>query len=210
LVLLHQTDANTFGLQHIYQFGNEFLVAPIIQPNSTTRDVYLPDGNWVDFWTNEHFAGGKNIAWKNPQQAQMPLFVRDGSIVPMLLNDVDTLCDSNYVANANVKTPDRGLLFLIFPGAASQFTVYDGTVVQCSPDAASVNVTISSLPRPVMTQIHIGEPKNVLRDGAALPRFTVPDQFQAVDIGWLFDADKKLLWVKFPHLGGTTHINANL
>ena len=210
LVLLHQTDANTFGLQHVYQFGNEFLVAPIIQPNSTSRDVYLPDGNWVDFWTNEHFAGGKNITWKNPQPAQMPLFVRDGSIVPMLLNDVDTLCDSNYVANANVKTPDNGLLFLIFPGAAAQFTVYDGTVVQCLPDAASVNVTISSLPRPVMTQIHIGGPKNVLRDGAALPRFTVPDQFQAVDIGWLFDAGKKLLSIKFPHLGGTTHMNVNI
>jgi hypothetical protein len=109
-----------------------------------------------------------------------------------------------------VKTPDSGLLFLIFPGAASQFIVYDGTVVQCSPDAMSVNVTISSLPRPVMTQIHIGEPKSVLRDGGTLPRFTVPDQFQAVDIGWLFDTGKKLLSVKFPHLGGTTRMNVNL
>jgi alpha-D-xyloside xylohydrolase len=210
LVLLHQTDANTFGLQHTYQFGNAFLVAPMIQPNSTSRDIYLPEGNWLDFWSNERFVGGKNIVWKNPQQAQMPLFVRDGSIVPMLLSEVDTLCDSNYVKNAALKTPDSGLLFLIYPGAASQFTVYDGTVVQCVRSAVSVNVTISSFPRPTMTQILVSEPKNVSRDGGVIPKFTALSQFQAVDIGWLFDAGRKLLSVKFPHMGGTTHINVNV
>src|SRR5205809_416655 len=51
LVLLHQTDPKTFGIAHTYFFGNEFLVAPITT-NATTRQVYLPAGQWIEFWTN--------------------------------------------------------------------------------------------------------------------------------------------------------------
>jgi len=42
LVLMNQSDANTFGLKNTYHFGNEFLVAPMITPNSTSRQVYCP------------------------------------------------------------------------------------------------------------------------------------------------------------------------
>src|SRR6185312_7716647 len=51
-VLLHPTDTNTFGLNHTYCFGNEFLVAPMVTPNAASRKVYLPTGQWRDFWTN--------------------------------------------------------------------------------------------------------------------------------------------------------------
>jgi alpha-D-xyloside xylohydrolase len=207
LVLFYQTDTNTHTLNHTYLFGNEFLVAPMIQPTSNSRQVYLPSGNWLDFWTNERHTGGKNITWTNPQQAQMPLFVRDGAIVPMLLNDVQTLCDSNYVNNPATKTPDSALLFLIYPGAASQFSVYDGTVIQCTPGAAHLTVTLSSVPRSVMMKIIVGEPARVLRDGAVLPKFTTLAQFDAVDTGWRFDPQAKLVFVKFPHLGGTSKVD---
>jgi alpha-D-xyloside xylohydrolase len=68
LVLLHQTDGNTFGIKHTYHFGNEFLVAPMIRPNANARQVYLPAGNWVDFWTNARHTGGQTITWTNTQQ----------------------------------------------------------------------------------------------------------------------------------------------
>lgn len=205
LVLLNQTDGNTFSLKHTYLFGNEFLVAPIIKPNAHSRDVYLPSGNWFDFWTNERHAGGTNITWTNAQQGQMPLFVREGAIVPMLLTQVQTLCDTNYVNNANITTPDDGLLFLIYPGVGSQFSLYDGTVVQCKRED-QVSVTLSSAPRPVMLQIFAAEPANVLRDGARLQNLTEA-QFDAVDAGWRFDAAAKFVFIKFLHVGGTTKLN---
>ena len=204
LVLLNQTDANTFSLQHTYLFGNEFLVAPMITPNSNVRQVYLPVGNWFDFWTNQQHAGGQNINWTNNQQAQMPLFVREGAIVPMLLSEVDTLCDANYVNNANLRTADGGMQFLIYPGQTSHFAVYDGTDIQC--DAAGAKVTLSSVARAVLLQLLTKEPATVTRDGAPVPKFATAEQLDAAATGWRADSQAGFIFIKFQHAGGVTRI----
>jgi alpha-D-xyloside xylohydrolase len=207
LVLLNQTDANTFLLQHTYLFGNEFLVAPMITPNANVRQVYLPAGNWVDFWTNQPQAGGKNMQWTNNQQTQMPLFVREGAIIPMLLNDVETLCDANYVNNPNIKTPDSGLQFWIYPSQDSRFKVYDGTDIQCDVAGGNVTVTLSSGARPVLLRVLTKEPGAVTRDGAAVPKLATPAQFDGAVTGWRADSQAELVFIKFQHAGGVTRID---
>ena len=207
LVLLNQTDENTFSLKHTYLFGNEFLVAPMITPNANARQVYLPAGNWFDFWTNEQHAGGKHITWTNNQQAQMPLFVREGAIVPMLLTEVQTLCDANYVNDTNVKTPDGGLLVRVYPGATSRFMVYDGTDIRCDAGGGHMTVSLSSVARLVVLQLLVLEPVTVIRDGAILPKLATPAQFDAADTGWQADAHARLVLIKFQHAGGTTTVN---
>jgi hypothetical protein len=52
LVLLHQDDPRTMSVEHTYYFGGDLLVAPIIEANASTRQLYLPEGEWFDFWTN--------------------------------------------------------------------------------------------------------------------------------------------------------------
>jgi alpha-D-xyloside xylohydrolase len=141
LVLLDQTDRSTFGVEHAYRFGNEFLVAPMVTPNATAREVYLPQGTWLDFWTNARHDGGQLVTWTNANQAQMPLFVREGAIVPMLPNDVRTLCDRNSVDDPQVSTMDSGLLVQIYPGGGSDFTVFDGTQIHCDGAAAAGTIT---------------------------------------------------------------------
>src|SRR5262249_395431 len=83
LALLHQDDRMTFGINHTYYFGNELLVAPVLEANQTARDVYLPQGRWVDYWTNERIdrsSGGNNHHWSNSDRSKLPLFARDGAI----------------------------------------------------------------------------------------------------------------------------------
>jgi len=207
LVLANQTDANTFGLNHTYQFGNEFLVAPMITPNSNTRQVYLPAGNWLDFWTNARHTGAQNITWTNSDQAQFPLFVREGAIVPMLLaQDVQTLCDSNYVHNPAIKSPDSGILFLVYPGGSSRFTMYDGTDVQCTAAAGKTTITVSSSARPVMLQILGDSPAAITRDGTVLPQVVTAAALDAANAAWRFDAPQRLILVKFQHAGATSTI----
>ena len=207
LVLLNQTDANTFGLRQTYHLGNEFLAAPMITPNSNARQVYLPAGNWIDFWTNATHVGGQTINWTNANQSQFPLFAREGAIVPMLLNEPETLCDANYVNNPAVKTADNGLLFLIYPGGTSGFVVHDGTNIQCQAGPANTVVTLSSGPRRIELQVLGDEPASVTRNGAALTKFATPEEFDAADAGWRADAQTRLIFVKFPHGGGTTTIH---
>lgn len=78
-----------------YMFGNALMVCPVLSPMyyesgskpidnaAFTRRVYLPEGcMWYDFWTNEKFSGGSWITAK-ADIGRIPLFVREGSIIPM-------------------------------------------------------------------------------------------------------------------------------
>ena len=72
LVLLNQADANTYAVQHAYCFGNEFLVAPMLEPNATQRDLYLPAGNWLDFWTSTPTRAARSSRGPTPTRRSSP------------------------------------------------------------------------------------------------------------------------------------------
>jgi alpha-D-xyloside xylohydrolase len=207
LVLMAQNDANTFGLEHVYLFGNELLVAPMVTPNSNTRGVYLPAGStWIDFWNHERHAGGQTIQWTNANQSQLPLFVRQGAIVPMLLAEVQTLCSADYVNNPEIISPDSGMLLGVYPGASSHFSVYDGTEVDCQSDASRTSVALAADARAVIVQVLSKQPTRVTRDGAALPQVSTVGELEAAETGWRADAWTGFVLVKFRHQGGSTRV----
>jgi alpha-D-xyloside xylohydrolase len=209
LVLMAQDDPNTFVLQHIYLFGNELLVAPIVQPNAFTRQVYLPDGAWFDFWTNARHAGRQTITWTDHDPTHIPLFVREGAVVPMLLTVVDTLCDADYVNNPAVRTLDDGLQVLIYPAGSTSFTLFDGSDIRCVANDASVTVTVTASARPLLLQLHRPAPASVTRDGAALPQSPTQAAFDAATEAWRADVQMKMLFVKFAHSGGSSTIRVS-
>ena len=63
-----------------YMWGEDILVAPIIECNK--RQVWLPKGEWVDFWTNSIYQGNKTINYSADVNS-LPLFVKSGAIIPM-------------------------------------------------------------------------------------------------------------------------------
>jgi len=70
-----------------YRFlvGEAFLVAPILAAGGE-RTVELPAGaRWFDWWapSGAALAGGTTINAALPDRAQIPLFVREGAIIPM-------------------------------------------------------------------------------------------------------------------------------
>ena len=175
----------------------------MITPNANTRQVYLPAGSWIDFWSNARHTGGQNIQWNNTDQSQFPLFVREGAVVPMLLGDVRTLCDANYVNDPQVSTSGTGLQLQVYPGGDSGFTMFDGTDVQSHGDSGSGRVTIASAARRLTVRILATEPASVRRDGAAMPR----QQFSLTGAaGWQFNAAEGLIEIGFDHPGGTSTI----
>ena len=124
----------------------------------------------------------------------------------MLLTEVQTLCDTNYVNNPNIRTPDSGLQFLVYPAGESQFTVYDGTNIQCQIVGGKLTVTLSSAPRPVILQLLADEPAKIERDGIALAKLATKALFDAAINGWRADAQARLVAIKFQHTGGVTKI----
>jgi alpha-glucosidase (family GH31 glycosyl hydrolase) len=65
-----------------YMVGDALLVAPIA-PAAKTRKVVLPAGKWFDFYTGK-FAGENQTIEVTPLLSQIPLFVKDGALVPLI------------------------------------------------------------------------------------------------------------------------------
>lgn len=70
-----------------FMFGPSILVAPYYEKFTNQREVRLPKGNWYDFYTGEFAGNGETIKVSNP--ARIPLFVKEGAVIPMLSSHVD-------------------------------------------------------------------------------------------------------------------------
>lgn len=69
-----------------YMFGDSILVAPVTTKGARTRKVYLPaEHNWYCYWTNEKYQGGQYLDVEAPLD-QIPLFIKENSILPMQEN----------------------------------------------------------------------------------------------------------------------------
>ena len=76
LILQYQDDKNVYGIEDEYMFGDAFLVAPIVT-DKTTRDIYLPEGEWMDLNTGEKITvgkGGKTLTGYTAKITQLPVF----------------------------------------------------------------------------------------------------------------------------------------
>lgn len=81
LVYYDQEDIQTHYRNDEFVFGNQILVCPILEPNALGRRMYIPRGNWYNYWTNEKVKGGKEI-WVDTKFDQIPIFVKAGAIIP--------------------------------------------------------------------------------------------------------------------------------
>lgn len=82
LVLEYEQDENVKNLNSQFMLGDSILVAPVVEQGMTLRLVYLPEGNWYDFWTREKIEGGRYII-KEAALDVCPMYVKAGSIIPM-------------------------------------------------------------------------------------------------------------------------------
>ncbi|WP_020598787.1 TIM-barrel domain-containing protein [Spirosoma panaciterrae] len=74
--------AATKDLNDQFMLGDYVLVAPMFA-GQTKRAVWLPAGKWYDFYTGK-LAGEGQLIEISPGLSRIPLFVKDGGIIPML------------------------------------------------------------------------------------------------------------------------------
>ena len=82
LVMDYREDVRAQNIGDEFLFGPSLLVAPVTEPEATTRHLYLPQAKWFDYWTGAAVEGGKAIDAPAPLD-RIPLYVRAGSILPM-------------------------------------------------------------------------------------------------------------------------------
>ncbi|WP_367753395.1 glycoside hydrolase family 31 protein [Flavobacterium sp. WC2430] len=81
LVYFDQDDIQTHYRNDEFVFGNQILVCPILEPNGIGRRMYIPRGQWYNYWTNNMVKGGKEM-WVDTQFDEIPVFIKAGSVIP--------------------------------------------------------------------------------------------------------------------------------
>jgi alpha-D-xyloside xylohydrolase len=81
LVMDYPTDKKTFSISDEYMIGNGILAAPLTEKEDE-RVVYLPEGTWYDYNTNQKYIGGKEYTVKTGL-SQLPVFIKEGTILPL-------------------------------------------------------------------------------------------------------------------------------
>ncbi|GAB4469021.1 MAG: glycoside hydrolase family 31 protein [Anaerolineae bacterium] len=82
LMLAYPDDLHARRIDDQFLFGSAILVAPIVEQGAASRSIYLPCGEWYDFWSNQLHQGGQTIEVSAPLDT-LPLFVRAGSVIPL-------------------------------------------------------------------------------------------------------------------------------
>jgi alpha-glucosidase (family GH31 glycosyl hydrolase) len=97
---------------HEYFFGKEILVAPVVD-STGTRTIYLPLGEWNDFFTGKSYKGAQSFT-THYNVDQMPVFVRAGSIIP----------EQTPMAYSNQRPLDT-LIVRIYGSKPGSFNLYE-------------------------------------------------------------------------------------
>jgi len=96
-----------------YLWGRNILVAPVVEQGATSRRVYLPQGDWFDYWSGEKRKGGSEIV-RPVDLETTPLFVRAGSLLPL-----------GPIKQFVGETVDGPLSVTINPGGDASFLLYE-------------------------------------------------------------------------------------
>ncbi|WP_298040162.1 NPCBM/NEW2 domain-containing protein [uncultured Microbacterium sp.] len=219
IALEYPNDPMAYGAEANNEFllGTDFLVAPVFTDSSVRNDIYLPEGQWVDYWTGEIHEGGRVLNGYEAPLDTLPVLVRAGAVVPQ----------GPIARNASLVAADAPITLDVYPQGESSFELYEDdqvtreyqngvtsaqqfTVTAPEQNAGDVTVTIGERAgefagkadsRPYALQVHTGSsPAAVTQDGVEIPAVADAAALEAAGTGWYFDADAA---------GGTIFVKAD-
>jgi alpha-glucosidase (family GH31 glycosyl hydrolase) len=209
LVLEYPEDPEVAGLSSEYLWGEWLLVAPVMQANQNTREVYLPAGEWVDYWTKKKYDGGNTITVDAPLE-RLPLFVKSGAILPM-----------QNAHRSTSHTSQDTLTLEIYPADSSSFSLYedDGktlaysrgefgvTTLTCKSDSGLISVVCGKatgkyqgkpLDRLYVMQMQqiLAAPDSIKHEKEKFSQYQTRAALEASGAGWWHDPTHKVLTVQ--------------
>jgi len=172
LVLNYQNDQQAREAKDEYMFGPDLLVAPVTNAG-TSRPVYLPAGDWVNYWTGLQATGGKTLVVDAPVET-IPVYARAGAVIAKIPEDVMTLVPSSESGNSDVKTmDDRRVYEVIGPFAANApaaQTDFEGRALTRDANSLKIVDSETTLVKPARVTVRwrFGHVSSVTVDGASV------------------------------------------
>ncbi|MBU3215626.1 starch-binding protein [Clostridium estertheticum] len=84
LMMAYPNDPNAANDKESWMFGDSLLVSPVVTQGQTSKSIYLPEGNWIDYFKGTTYTGGKTINYPIDSSSwqDVPLFIKSGAIIP--------------------------------------------------------------------------------------------------------------------------------
>ncbi len=114
LVMDFVSDKNVLNINDQFMFGPSLLINPVCKYLQRSRKVYLPQTTgWYDFYTGAYYEGGKTIT-ANAPLSRIPIFVKEGSILPQ----------GPQIEYTDEK-PDSVIKLYVYAGKDAEFDLYE-------------------------------------------------------------------------------------
>jgi alpha-D-xyloside xylohydrolase len=190
-----------------YLVGDDLLVAPVLARGQATRHLIVPPGSWFGYWDAAPLSpDARSEVDVEAPRGTLPLFVREGAIIPLLRPTIDTLA---MATDPTVESYERdpGLLWaLVAPGPSRSFDLWDGSGI-AREAAGSFRVKDGAIFSHgfMLELVGTPAPADVLRDGTAIPPVASVAVLDTVDTGWAWSNSLRgTLLVKLP--AGDAHV----
>lgn len=199
MFLEYPEDPNTYGLNSQYLFGDNLLVAPIVDQGVTSKNIYLPDGEWIDFFFGAQRPGARTISYSAGVD-DIPVFVKSGSILPMNLN-------AQYELGGTIGNDldvYNNLSFRVYPQGTTTYDWFDDidtntvkTVTSTEEyDLNKVAITLPAINTKSTLQVFTTKPSSVTVDSTTLSQFSTLSGLISASQGWYYDTEQKFAYVK--------------
>lgn len=154
LFVEYPDDPGSWLIDNEYLFGSDMLVAPLFE-NSSSRDVYLPGGKWIDYQTGKVYTGG----WHKIEAGVVPIvvLVRDGAAIPHVKLAQSTAFIDFKDIELKVYTADRGSVAKALVCLPTEQKLYNLTLNPAANDYVLTENPLASqgvVIRPTTPEIH--------------------------------------------------------
>lgn len=214
MALEYQDNPTAWAKQNQYFWGDWFLVAPALSENATEVSVWIPPGQWYDYFNGTKYTGPAEISVPAALD-EIPVFVKAGAIVPM----------GPEIRYADERPLDEITLDIYPAVGETSYTLYedDGvtrdymlsdayalTRYDCSNSGGMVTVTIGAadiknpalytppLPRDTYCKLNhtASKPVRVTKDGDVLTEYDSETSLRNASAGWYYDGASGIVWSK--------------
>jgi alpha-D-xyloside xylohydrolase len=177
MVMDFGADKNVHSIGDQFMLGPSLLINPVYEYKARNKQVYLPAGaGWYDIYSGKFYKGGQQVAMPAPYE-RMPVFAKEGSIIPFGP-------ELQYTS----EKPAETINLFVYTGKDASFTLYEDEKLNYNYEKGSfTNIPIS-----------YNETKKLLTIGERTGTFTGMLTNRTFKIIWVSKDDSKPLQFEQP------------
>jgi alpha-glucosidase len=214
LLLLFQEDEKVYSEDINFMEGDALLVANVVEKGATEKQIYFPKGyTFYDFNTRDAYEGG-NVYTIPVELSTIPLFIKEGGIVPIAMNDIHSLTKDKVTELKILCAPSDKA------GVETSFELYDDDGQTLDYKSGKYNLTIIKMIsgervtldfvcegtyESTVKQINIdmvhrqSSPFWVEVDGERIPHILHHRKYEEATLGWYYDMTLRSVQIKYPN-----------